>query len=91
MNLHHRVVHVLRTPVHLNLPMVVADHVVGKHHSEHHRMIAGFAVMVVGVGIAKSANLFEFTVWHFGVDLVGYAVHGLGLTPYVERLLRTEA
>lgn len=67
-----------------NLPKAICRHLVGKEHDTHHHMLAGVFVMVVGVAIAKSVEFFHFPGAHFALDLVGYGVHGLGLTPFIE-------
>jgi hypothetical protein len=53
-------------------------------------MLAGLAIMVVGVGIAKSAGYFETHEMHFVLDMVGYCVHGLGCTPFIEYFVAVE-
>ncbi len=63
---------------HLNVARPICDHLLGEQHTHHHRMMIGTFVMTVGVTIAKVAGHNE---------IIGYAVHGLGLTPFVEYLL----
>jgi len=75
----------------MNLPREVCHHLIGEHHKPSHRMVCGLVVMGVGVGIAKSAGFFESHAIHFTLDMVGYAVHGLGCTPYIELLLAESA
>jgi hypothetical protein len=74
----------------LNLPAIVAEHLVGSQHKEHHRMLSGLAIMGVGVSIAKSGHYFHTDVIIYLVDLVGYGVHGIGLVPFVEHILEKE-
>lgn len=74
----------------INVPRLMAVHVMGKNHNEGHHMVAGVVVMVVGVMIAKSAEHLQYEVLKYLADMVGYAIHGIGLTPYVEALLRAE-
>lgn len=73
----------------LNITVPICKALFGKNHHYGHRMAVGFAVMVVGVGIAKAAG--HATALPIAVigDLIGYAVHGLGLTPFLEKLLET--
>lgn len=71
----------------VNLPRELCHHTLGQEHSPKHRMCAGIVVMIVGVAIAKSANVFHVEVLHYTLDLCGYAVHGLGATPFIEYLI----
>lgn len=63
---------------HLNVARPICDHLLGEEHTHHHRMMIGTFVMTVGVTIAKVAG---------HNDIMVVAVHGLGLTPFVEYLL----
>lgn len=72
----------------INLPKALCRHLVGPDHATHHHMIVGVVVMAVGVGIAKSVEYIHLPGSHFAFDMVGYAVHGLGLTPFVEAALK---
>lgn len=71
-----------------NLPKAICRHLVGDDHSTHHHMIVGCVVMALGVAVAKSVEYTTFPGSHFVLDMVGYAIHGLGLTPFVESALR---
>jgi len=46
--------------------------------------------MVVGVGCAKLAVFTTYELVKYMLDLFGYAIHGLGLTPFIESLLEDE-
>jgi hypothetical protein len=70
-----------------NVPRIICSHLLGHHHDKRHRMIAGFCVMVVGVGCAKLAVFTSYELAKYLLDLFGYAIHGLGLTPFIESLL----
>lgn len=75
----------------INVSRSIANQLVGEHHTRFHRCLVGAVIMFVGVAIAKSAH--DFEVMRFGhylsylVDLVGYAVHGIGAVPYVEAFI----
>lgn len=71
----------------LDLPRALCHHAVGKDHTHTHRMVAGMFIMAGGVGIAKAANLFDGAFMHYSLDMVGYAIHGLGALPYIEYLI----
>lgn len=64
----------------LNFPKTVCHVVLGHDHSHGQRMIVGSVVMVVGVTVAK----LPFHDVHFFLDLFGYAIHGMGLVPFIE-------
>lgn len=70
-----------------NLPREICHHAIGKEHTHSHRMVAGTCIMLVGVAIAKSAHFFDATLIHFSMDMVGYAVHGLGALPFIEYVM----
>ncbi len=76
----HRIIHVF------NLPKHICNHVLGENHTKAHRMGAGMIVMVIGVTVAKSCANIHFLNLHFIADLIGYGIHGLGLTPFIEHL-----
>jgi hypothetical protein len=71
----------------LNLPREMIHFTVGKEHKHSHRMVGGVILMAVGVAIAKSVEYLHFPGSHFTLDLIGYAVHGLGATPFIERAI----
>lgn len=73
-----------------NVPRIICIHLLGHHHDKRHRMIAGFCVMIVGVGCAKLAVFTSYEIAKYLLDLFGYAIHGLGLTPFIESLLEDE-
>lgn len=69
----------------VNLPRQTCHVLIGKHHTAQHRMVAGIIIMMVGVGVAKGLPaLLPSGLVHFVADLLGYGVHGLGLTPFIE-------
>ena len=79
-----RVLKVLRR---VNVVRTACDHMMGPNHSTVHRILAGGVVMLVGVVLAKYAGHHEVVVVQYVGDLVGYGIHGLGLTPIAEVLL----
>ena len=72
--------------VYANVARPICAIMLGHGHSHIHRMTAGVFIMGVGVTIAKLAHGIEFTVIQMLVDGVGYGIHGLGLTPFIEVL-----
>jgi len=83
--------HIVRITRVINLPGYICRATLGHHHKQSHRMVAGLCVMAVGVVIMKSSGHIhqEFVSW--AVEGFGGAVHGMGLTPYIEILLAEEA
>lgn len=79
--------HILKVVRKLNVTHPVARHLFGREHHAGHRMIVGSIVMVVGVLIAKCAGGVHIFAFEVCIDLVGYGIHGLGLTPFIEHLL----
>lgn len=72
----------------LNVSKHICVHLIGKHHTKKHQQITGAAVMFTGVIIAKSAvhgSVIEAVFF----DVVGYAIHGIGLIPFVETIIST--
>ena len=71
----------------VNITRKRCNHLVGKEHSSFHRIAVGVVFMTLGVGIAKSFAHNQYEVVEYLADITGYGLHGLGLTPIVERLL----
>lgn len=72
----------MKTVLHaVNLPRVIAKALIGKEHTQGHRIIAGIFVMSVGVLIS------HVEVAHAIFETVGFAIHGLGLVPFVDWLV----
>ncbi len=72
--------------VRLNVARPLCATLLGHDHKPAHRMTVGIVVMSVGVFIAKASHGIHFEVLAMAVDCVGYGVHGLGLTPFIEWL-----
>lgn len=71
----------------LNIGRAICEHMLGKDHSTAHHMMVGVVAMCAGVLIAKTTGHNPNEIIAFIGDAVGYAVHGLGLTPFVEAIL----
>jgi hypothetical protein len=69
-----------------NLPREICNHLHGEEHALSHRMWVGLAVMLGGVFLAHSAAGMPHFV-SVAIDMVGYAIHALGATPFIEWLL----
>lgn len=68
----------------MNIPKHVSNHLCGQNHSIAHRRIVGVVVIVFGVIIAKAGG--ELFVLHVVFDAFGYALHGIGLIPFIEAI-----
>lgn len=72
--------------VRINIFHPVCRSIFGRNHNATHRICCGLVVAAIGVVIAKwmghSPNEY---VSHAG-DFGGYALHGLGLTPLIEKI-----
>ena len=55
-----------------------SSHLVGNKYPTEHKMKVGSMVMLIGVIFATSVPI------HIVADLVGYFIHGLGATPFIE-------
>lgn len=62
----------------------IANFLFGKDHSITHRIIVGIAVMGVGVLIS---HIGEDEYIKYLAEGVGFAIHGVGLSPIAEFLL----
>jgi hypothetical protein len=71
----------------VNVVRPIAESLVGKHHSFRHRACTGIAIMVTGVFIAKFFGHSDYIAAAIAGDVIGYALHGVGLVPFVEALL----
>lgn len=67
-----------------NLPKHVSNHLCGQNHSIAHRRIVGVIVIVFGVVISKAGG--ELFILHVVFDAFGYALHGIGLIPFIEAI-----
>lgn len=75
-----RVVH--RAVTYINVPTMIFDSLLCSRYSHARRMTTGVLVMVLGVAVAKVAG-HNPVLWIAGLgDMIGYAVHGMGLTPF---------
>jgi hypothetical protein len=68
----------------VNVPRIVGDHLFNKSHSDMHRMLTGVVIMSIGVVVSKIH--FTLVVFQLIIDGVGYGIHGIGLTPFIEKI-----
>ena len=70
-----------------NVARPICEYLVGKRHHPYTRLGVGSVIIIVGVCVAKAAHALTFPPAIILVDAVGYALHGLGLTPFVEHMV----
>lgn len=66
----------------VNVSKHLSDHLVGKHHTDMHRRGFGFLIMALGVALVNLGRLPELHIIHYASELIGGAMHGIGLIPY---------
>lgn len=71
----------------VNVITPVAKTLFGPKHKFQHRACIGVIVMAFGVTIAKTAGHMEPLALAVIGDMIGYGVHGLGLVPFLEKLI----
>ena len=64
----------------------VCNHLIGEEHAFIHRAIVGGVVMVGGVLVAESGAHTEYEIVRVMSDTFGFALHGIGLVPIVEKM-----
>ena len=68
----------------LNIARPICDFMLGENHPTAHRFAIGTIIMAIGVTIAKSGGHLPNAVLAHFFDLLGYSLHGFGLTPFIE-------
>lgn len=75
----------------LNVSKVITTHLVGKKHTNAHRKMVGIGIMIIGVSLVKILGHIDLYIIHIAADIVGYAIHGIGLIPFVHELETLES
>jgi type II secretory pathway predicted ATPase ExeA len=75
----------------LNAPRALCELAFGPNHSVYHRLAAGSVIMATGVCIAKAPGAIDIhlVTLHYVADAVGYAIHGIGLTPFLDHIIKS--
>lgn len=68
------------------LPKTLCNWLFGESHPFLHRLFVGFIIAILGVWIARLSEHIENGFLSFSGDLGGYALHGIGITPIIERM-----
>jgi hypothetical protein len=72
----------------VNVIHKACDVLAGEHHHPILRFAFGIVVMLCGVYIAKTIGHHHTEIIAFAGDTVGYGIHGVGLIPFVEAILK---
>lgn len=79
------VLRTVRKMQHTNPIRSICDHLLGEHHTLSHRLAVGFVVIMLGVTTVQGAHhVSSIWVLAYMIDAGGYALHGVGLMPYLE-------
>ena len=70
----------------MNVSKVICDHLFTEKHSEKHRMGVGVVIIIIGVMIADIEA--KAHAVRLGLEAVGFAIHALGTTPFIERIIK---
>lgn len=73
----------------INVVRRLCDHFIGENHTLKHRVGVGTTIMVIGVTIVKVGAMAPFGFIHVTTDVIGYLIHAIGGTPYIEYLIKT--
>jgi len=80
---------VMKLAARINVIRPVCNSMFGKEHSLRHRLITGATVAITGVLISKMLGHSENHVLEYAGDAIGYGLHGLGITPFIEWAAKT--
>lgn len=69
----------------LNVPKKICTHMFGRHHNPKHRITVGAGIMILGVCISHSSEIFFIKVVY---ETVGFLLHCIGGIPIVEAIQR---
>lgn len=75
-----------------NITRNICNHFVGEQHTLNHRMVCGGIIMIIGVGFYKVMVYSNgYFILHFFGETIGYLIHGVGASPFVEWILKQAA
>lgn len=67
----------------INVSRYILKHLLGDNHTDKHRKCVGIVIMASGVCLVKATMAIDSFTLHIIGDVVGYAIHGIGLIPFV--------
>lgn len=62
----------------------ISTHLCGPQHSKIHKRLVGGAILFIGVAVSKLAS--DVLILHIVFDGIGYALHGIGLIPFISAI-----
>jgi len=80
---------VMKAIARINVIRPICSSMFGKEHSLAQRLITGASVAIVGVFISKALGHSDSHVVSYAGDAIGYGLHGLGVTPFIEWAAKT--
>lgn len=82
---------ILRVLARVNVAAKLCEAALGPKHPVKYRLFAGLAIMGFGVGFSGLPATFDihFLIVHKLFELVGSGIHGIGLVPFIEVLLKS--
>lgn len=70
----------------INLPKKLALHIFGQNHTHGHKITIGVLIMWAGVYLVRFISDVPLPLMHMLADVIGYGIHGVGLSPYIDYL-----
>ena len=70
-----------------NASQRICEHLIGPNHTVAHKLIAGFTICCIGVGITE-LPYFEIHLLHKFFDVTGYLIHGVGGIPFIKFIFK---
>lgn len=71
----------------INVSYFICDHLIGKTHKPHHRLITGTIIILLGVFLVIPHITFPLIILS---HTCGVICHGVGAVPWVELVLQQE-
>ncbi len=70
----------------VDISRYMANHIVGNNHTQIHRRISGFIVMVFGVVLTQLGGATSYLIIHISADIIGWGFHAVGLIPFIKNM-----
>lgn len=70
------------------LPRTICNQLFGTKHPFIHRFIAGLIIAACGVYLADYCKSLHNELYRFSGDVFGMGLHGIGITPVIEKMAK---